>query len=64
MSVLKYFKTTPVAPHRATGPKYNFFLQICNEVPDKKNARGPVPPQWATGSLPPYITHGRHSLVI
>ena len=37
MSVLKYFKNTPRSPpHRATGAKCNFFLQICNEVPEKK----------------------------
>ena len=48
MSVLKYFKNTPRSPpHRATGPKCNFFLQICNEVPGKK--RGPVAPPRATG---------------
>ena len=39
MSVLKYFKNIPRSPsHRATGPKCNFFFQICNEVPgEKKN---------------------------
>ena len=37
MSVLKYFKNIPRSPsHRATGPKCNFFLQICNEVPGEK----------------------------
>ena len=49
MSVLQYFKNTPGRPHRATGPKCNFFLQICNELPRKK--RGPVAPpsgdHWA-----------------
>ena len=34
MSVLKYFKNIPRSPpHRATGPKCIFFLQIRNEVP-------------------------------
>ena len=42
MSVLKYFKTTPGCPHRATGPKCKFFLQICNEVPGKKKCKGAV----------------------
>ena len=38
MSVLKYFKNIPRSPsHRATGPKCNFFFQICNEVPGKKS---------------------------
>ena len=37
MSVLENFKNIPRSPsHRATGPKCNFFLQICNEVPGKK----------------------------
>ena len=50
MSVLKYFKNTPIAPHRATGPKCNFFLQICNEVPDKKEMQGGLSPTpGATG---------------
>ena len=42
MSVLKYFKNTPRSPpHRATGLKCNFFLQICNEVPGKKGGLSP-----------------------
>ena len=43
MSVLKNFKNIPRSPsHRATGPKCNFFLQICNEVPgEKRGATGP-----------------------
>ena len=36
-------KYPPVAPHRATGPKCNFFLQIRNEVPDKKRVCRPAP---------------------
>ena len=48
MSVLKYFKNIPRSPsHRATGPKCNFFLQICNEVPREK--KGPVARWGATG---------------
>ena len=52
MSVLKYFKNTPWSPpHRATGPKCIFFLQICNEVLEKK---GPVaPPTGDRGGLSP-----------
>ena len=47
MSILKYFKNTPGRPpHRATGPKCNFFLQIRNEVPGKK--KGPVAPHYTT----------------
>ena len=51
MSVLENFKNIPRSPsHRATGPKCNFFLQICNEVPGEKKG-GPVAPhsgdQWA-----------------
>ena len=42
MSVLKYFKNTPRSPpHRATGLKCNFFIQICNEVLGKKGAGRP-----------------------
>ena len=52
MAVLKYFKNIPRSPsHRATGPKCNFFLQICNEVPGEK--KGPVAPQRATGACRP-----------
>ena len=50
-----------------------FFLQICNEVHGKKKQGGLSPPQRATGACrppqgrqgpPPYISPGRHSLVI
>ena len=52
MSVLKYSKNTPGRPHRATDPKCYFFLQIRNEVPDKK--KGPVAhPQQSTGACRP-----------
>ena len=43
MSVLKYFKTTPWSP--PTGRQtlsVIFFLQICNEVPEKKGACRPL----------------------
>ena len=61
MSVLKYYKNIPRSPpHRATGSKCNFFLQIRNEVPGKKrpcrppNGRqGPVAhPRGDRGLLP------------
>ena len=62
MSVLKIFKNyTPVALWGATGPKCNFFLQICNKVLDRGRTRargpqratgGPVAPPRATG-VPP-----------
>ena len=52
MSVLKNFKNTPRSPpHRATGPKCNFFLQIRNEVPSKKK-RGMSPTPGATVPTP------------
>ena len=35
----KFQKYTPVALWGATGPKFNFFLQICNEVPGRGRAR-------------------------
>ena len=66
MSVLKYFKNTPIAPHRATGPKCNFFFQIYNEVPRKKKSMSP--PQRATGEACPPLgrplgpAHGRGGL--
>ena len=50
MSVLKYFKNIPRSPHhRATGPKCIFFLQIRNEVPEKKGGLSPPPSgdHWA-----------------
>ena len=53
MSVLKYFKNIPRSPsHRATGPKCNFFLQICNEVPGEKK-RGPIAPPMGDRGLSP-----------
>ena len=63
MSVLENFKNIPRSPsHRATGPKCNFFLQICNEVPGEKKGgpvapptgdRGLSPVEGATGAPPP-----------
>ena len=54
MSVLENFKNIPRSPsHRATGPKCNFFLQICNEVPGEKKRGGLSPPQRATGACRP-----------
>ena len=47
MSVLKNFKNIPRSPYGgATGPKYNFFLQIYNEVPGRGHvgARGAYRP--------------------
>ena len=75
MSVLKYFKTTPGRPPIGRQVlSVIFFLQICNEIPGKKNARGPVaPPNGRQGPVAhprgdrvplPYISSGRHSLVI
>ena len=46
-------KLPPVALWGATGPKCNFFLQICNEVHDKKKARGPVAPPTGDRGLSP-----------
>ena len=63
MSVLKNFKNIPRSPYwGATGLKYNFFFQICNEVPGVKKRgacrpptgdRGLSPVGGATGSPPP-----------
>ena len=45
MSVLKIFKNIPRSPYGGRQTlNIIFFLQICNEVPGKKNARGPVGP--------------------
>ena len=54
MSVLENFKNITRSPsHRATGPKCNFFLQICNEVPIEKKGGACRPPQRATGACRP-----------
>ena len=44
-------KYPPVAPHRATGLKCIFFLQIRNEVPGEK--KGPVAPPTGDRGLSP-----------
>ena len=64
MSVLKYFKTTPGRPMGATGPKCNFFLQICNEVHGKKKQRGLSPtPTGDRGLSPtPGATASQHTV--
>ena len=72
MSVLKYFKNTPRSPpHRATGLKCIFFLQIRNEVPGKKGPvapptgdRGLSPVGGATGSPPPNSPYAAIPFVI
>src|SRR6185312_10431791 len=52
MSVLKYFKNIPRSPsHRATGPKCNFFLQTCNEVPGEKKGGTCRPPNGRQGPV-------------
>ena len=38
----------------ATGPKCNFFLQICNEVPGQKNSTGGPAPLGRPGLAPLY----------
>ena len=59
MSVLKYFKNTPRSPpHRATGPKCNFFSSNLQRGLWKKKALSP--PQRATGACRPL--GGRHAL--
>ena len=52
MSVLENFKNIPRSPsHRATGPKCNFFLQICNEVTGEEKKRGLSPPDGRQGPV-------------
>ena len=61
MSVLKYFKNIPRSPpHRATGPKCNFFSSNSQRGPWQKKG-GMSPPQWATGACRP--PQGRQELV-
>ena len=70
MSVLENFKNIPRSPYGgATGPKCNFFLQICNEVPGRGRAggrgacrppsgdRGPVAPPLGRLALPLLYKH-------
>ena len=53
MSVLKYFKNTPLPPPIGRQAlSVIFLLQICNEVPGKKKG-GLSPPQRATGACRP-----------
>ena len=66
----KFQKYPPVVLWGATGPSCNFFLQICNEVHGRKK-RGPVNGRQGPVTQPrgdrvpaPYISPGRHSLVI
>ena len=64
------FKNIPRSPYGgATGPKCNFFLQICNEVPGRGRAggrgacrppsgdRGPVAPPLGRLALPLLYKH-------
>jgi len=45
-------KYSPVAPHRATGPKYNFFSSNLQRGPWKKNGGPVAPPRATTGPSP------------
>ena len=48
MSVLKYYKNIPRSPpHRATGPKCNFFYKFATRSLEKRG--GMSSPQRATG---------------
>ena len=48
------FQNYPGRPRGATGPRCNFFLQICNEVHGRKKMKGGrQAPQRATGGRPP-----------
>ena len=50
MSILKYFKNTPGRPHRATGPKCNFFFfKFAMRSMEKKRGLSPPPSgdHWA-----------------
>ena len=59
MSVLENFKNIPRSPsHRATGPKCNFFLQICNEVPGEKKGGPVAPPTGDRACRPPLGRQG------
>ena len=74
MSVLKNFKNIPGRPAIGRQALSVIFFQICNEVPgQKKNERGACRPPTGDMGLahprgdrvpPPYISPGRHSLVI
>ena len=67
MSVLKNFKNTPRSPpHRATGPKCNFFLNLQRGPWKKRGAcrpcngrQGPVaPPRATSGRAHPRARQG------
>ena len=70
MSVLQYFKNTPRSPpHRATGPKYNFFSSNSQRGPWRKKKGLSPPPTGDRGLSPvgggdrvpsPFISPGRH----
>ena len=54
MSVLKYFKNTPRSPpHRATGPKCNFFFKFATRSLGKKMQGGLSPTPGATEACRP-----------
>ena len=43
MSILKYFKNIPRSPHRATGPKCNFFSSNSQRGPWQKKGACRLP---------------------
>ena len=58
MSVLQYFKNTPRSPpHRATGPKYNFFSSNSQRGPWQK--KEPVAHPTGDRGVSP-VGGGRH----
>ena len=58
MSVLKYFKKTPVAPHRATGLKCNFFSKFAMRSLEKNKKRACRPPNGR--QAPSFFFQGPH----
>ena len=54
MSVLQYFKNTPGRPHRATGPKCNFFSSNSQRGPWRKKRGACRPLGGRQGPLPFY----------
>ena len=72
MSILKYFKNTPGRPPiRRQALSVIFFLQICNEVPEKKGGlppptgdRGACRPPSGDRGNPLYKDPPPHSLLI
>ena len=63
MSVLKYFKKTPVAPHRATGLKCNFFSKFAMRSLEKKKGGACRPPTGDRGLSPVGGTTGSPPLL-